>query len=108
MASKQILFKDAVIDDDKGAMSQDDAPDKEVGNDSFEFSDGKGVIKFEQIETCRRLVTTDYEHERCDETPESYAESVDMKATKTHSFMDSRRRANCCSRLTFYYANSLV
>ena len=47
MASKQILFKDAVIDDDKGAMSQDDAPDKEVGNDSFEFSDGKGVIKFE-------------------------------------------------------------
>lgn len=38
----------------------------------------------------------------------SIAESVDEQPTVQHDFMDSRRRANCCSVLTFWYANPLI
>ena len=36
------------------------------------------------------------------------SEEVGQKEIKKHAFMDSKRRANCCSKWTYWYANKIV
>lgn len=36
------------------------------------------------------------------------SEEVGEKEIKKHVFMDSKRRANCCSKWTYWYANKIV
>ena len=102
-------------------MSENDAPDKEVADSQRESSesDWRGGLKFEKIDTrmiedqsfegieTRRHFATD-ECLDFDETPSSVAETVDEVLIAKYDFMDSRARASCCSRMTFWYANSLI
>ena len=111
MNTERHLF--ATEDEDKlalGAVSEDGAPYKQVGSED-DFSDrdkSLGVLKFERIETNNLQLDTQFGPPEEDFTVESYAESVKQMVTPTPLYMDSKRRANCCSRLTFWYANPLI
>ena len=111
MNTERHLF--ATLDDDnlaQGAMSEDGAPDKGVGSED-DFSDkdkSLGVLKFERIETNNLQLETQFGPPEEEFTIESYCESVKQMETPKPLYMESKRRANCCSRLTFWYANPLI
>ena len=43
-----------------------------------------------------------------DDSFESVAEEVGEKKIPKHDFMDSKRRAGCCSIFTFWFSNNLI
>lgn len=86
-------------EDDEDFQSEDIAPVKAL-NDSGREQVTR-AIKF------RDKLNVD-EDEDVNATFESVAEEVGEKKVPPISFMDSKRRANCCSIFTFWYSNTLV